>query len=101
MAKYHCPFCSPRYQIHKKRPDGLMICGQCGDPLVKISLIKPTQIFAIIAASAFVAPLLLTAFAFIQDLNRSQPRKNVQVMSTIFIDKNPSREFPLLISSQD
>ena len=101
MAKYHCPYCSSRYQIHKQRSDGVMICGQCGDPLVKISLIKPTQIFAIIAASAFVAPLLLTAFAFIQDLNRSQPRKNVQVMSTIFIDKNPSREFPLLISSQD
>tara|TARA_Y100001968_G_C19025840_1_gene557380 strand:- start:60 stop:371 length:312 start_codon:yes stop_codon:yes gene_type:complete len=93
MAKYHCPFCSPRYQIHKKRSDGVMICGQCGDPLIKISLIKPTQIFAILAATAFVAPLVLTAFAFIQDLNRSQPRKTAQFKSIPLREKNSFKDF--------
>ena len=36
-----------------------MVCGQCGDPLVKVKLIKPTQIFAFIAAAAFITPLIL------------------------------------------
>ena len=47
-----------------------MICGQCGDPLVKVPLIRPTQIFALIAAAAFIAPLLAMAIAFFKDLNQ-------------------------------
>tara|TARA_Y100001968_G_C19295818_1_gene686566 strand:+ start:504 stop:782 length:279 start_codon:yes stop_codon:yes gene_type:complete len=84
MAKYHCPYCSPRYQFHKQRSDGVMICGQCGDPLVKTSPIKLTQIFALVLASVFIAPLFITAFAFIQDLNRSKPRNYIQSMSIVF-----------------
>ena len=83
MARYHCPYCSPRYQIHKKRSDGMMICGQCGDPLIKISVIKPTQIFALIAVSAFIAPLLITVFAFVQDLNQPQIKRNIQAISIL------------------
>tara|TARA_B100000700_G_C14878470_1_gene776866 strand:- start:180 stop:377 length:198 start_codon:yes stop_codon:yes gene_type:complete len=58
-----------------------MICGQCGDPLVKIPAIKLTQIFAIVAAIAFIAPLFITAGAFFQDLNRPQPKNSIQVMA--------------------
>ncbi len=84
MARYHCPYCSPRYQIQRQRSDGVMICGQCGDPLVKITAIKPTQIFALIAASAFIAPLLITILAFIQDLNKPQPSRNMQAITIVF-----------------
>ena len=90
MAKYHCPYCSPRYQFHKQRSDGVMICGQCGDPLVKTSPIKLTQIFALVLASVFIAPLFITALAFIQDLNRSKPRKYMQSMSILFTHKSYS-----------
>ena len=75
MSKYQCPFCQPRYQFHKQRSDGVMICGQCGDPLVKIPLIKPTQIFALLAASAFIIPLGLMVFDLLQDLKIQQPRQ--------------------------
>ncbi len=47
-----------------------MICGQCGDPLVKIPLVKPTQIFALIAAFAFITPFFLMLFGYFKDLNR-------------------------------
>ena len=83
MARYHCPYCSPRYQIHKERSDGVMICGHCGDPLVKVAPIKPTQIVALIATSAFIAPLLIMVFAFIQDLNKPEPRRNIQTMMVV------------------
>ncbi len=81
MAKYHCPYCSPRYQIHKERSDGVMVCGHCGDPLVKIPAIKPTQIFALIAASAFIAPLIMTTFVYIRELKRPQLQRSLQAMT--------------------
>ena len=70
MSKYYCPYCSPLYQIHRQRSDGVMICGQCGDPLVRVKFIKPTQIFALIAAIAIISPLIVTLIVFIQEQNR-------------------------------
>jgi len=77
MTRYHCPYCSPRYQIHKQRVDGLMICGQCGEPLIKIPLIKPTQIIALLAAIAFATPLIAMTLAFIQDSSQLELRKSL------------------------
>ena len=88
MPKYHCPYCSPRYQIHKERSDELKICGQCGDPLVKVPPIKATQIFAFITAFAFITPLIMTLFAFIQDLKRTQPQRNIQAMTVVFTERS-------------
>ncbi len=48
-----------------------MICGQCGDQLVKKTLVKPVQVFALIAATAFIAPLIFMVFgSFKQTLNK-------------------------------
>ena len=49
-----------------------MICGQCGDPLVKTPFVKPTQIFALVSATTFIAPLLLMVHAHLKDLNSPQ-----------------------------
>jgi len=54
-----------------------MICGQCGDSLTKLPLIKATQVFAFIVASAFIAPLILMLFAFVYDSYRSQPKRSL------------------------
>ena len=81
MTRYHCPYCLSRYQIHQQRSDGVMVCGQCGDPLVKIPLIKPTQIFALIVAFAFVAPLILIVFSYFHDSNRPQLKKSLSPMA--------------------
>ncbi len=66
MAKYYCPFCSPRNQIHHRSPNGEMICGNCGDNLVKIPLIKPTKILGLLALFAFSAPLLISLISIFQ-----------------------------------
>ena len=83
MPKYYCPFCSSHYQLHKQRSDGVMICGHCGDPLMKIKVIKPTQLIALIAASAFIAPLILMASGFIQNSNKPDPKEPLQAMAVL------------------
>ena len=75
MTRYYCPYCHPRYQFHKKRNDGVLICGQCGDPLLKIPLIKPTQIFALIAAAAFISPFIAIALGLFQEQNQPKQQK--------------------------
>ena len=83
MSRYHCPFCSSRYQIHKQRADGVLVCGQCGDPLVKVPFIRPTQIVGLVAAAAFIAPLLLMGFLFIQDEQRPEPKRPLSTMAAV------------------
>ncbi len=69
MTRYHCPYCSPSPPFHKEGANGVFVCGYCGDPLVKLPLIKPTQVLAIILTSAFAAPLILAITSFIYNSN--------------------------------
>ena len=64
MSSYYCPYCSPKYQFQKMRSDGTLVCGLCGDPLLKTVLIKPTQFFALIVILAFIAPLIIMVITF-------------------------------------
>ena len=85
MNRFYCPYCSPRYQFHKQRPDGAMVCGQCGDRLVKKPFIKATQVFAIIAATAFIAPSLFLLVSSLKNMNRLKPQtinKNMAISLT-------------------
>tara|TARA_Y100001968_G_scaffold326632_1_gene370116 strand:- start:90 stop:353 length:264 start_codon:yes stop_codon:yes gene_type:complete len=76
MSRYYCPFCSYRYQFHKTRTDGVLICGQCGDPLIKKSLVSSKRIFGIVTASAFLAPLLIMIIFVIKDLTKEKLPNN-------------------------
>ena len=49
MSRYYCPFCSSRYQFHKTSSDGFLICGLCGDPLVKKPLLNSKRIIGAVA----------------------------------------------------
>ena len=53
----------------------MMLFGQCGDPLVRVPLIRPTQIFAMLVAGSFIAPLLSLVIAFVQDDKQSALRR--------------------------
>ena len=67
MSQYYCPFCSSRYQFHQTGSDGVLICGQCGDPLVKKPLVNLRRIIGVVAATAFLAPLLIFIFLVMND----------------------------------
>ncbi len=91
MNNYYCPYCNPKYQFQKKSTSGELICGLCGDPLVKKPLIKINQIIAIIASLSLVLPLIYTFIILIK--NQMNPPSRNYNASTNFIEKNSKTRF--------
>ncbi len=87
MSRFYCPFCSFRYQFHKIRSDGVFICGQCGDPLIKRNLVNSRRIIGLIAASAFLAPLLIMIIFVIKDFTKESLPKNSESLVILTIYK--------------
>jgi len=53
-----------------------MICGLCGDPLIKKPLINSIQIVGLVAVSAFLTPLLIMVVFVINDFSNEKLPKN-------------------------
>ena len=87
MSKFYCPFCSSRYQLHKTRHDGVLICGHCGDPLIKKTFINSRQLFGLLAAAAFLAPLLLMIFFVIKDFTNDKFQRNSETLVFLSLSK--------------
>ena len=80
MSLYYCPFCNPEYQFHKTKNDGVLICGQCGDQLIKKPILNSRQIISFIAASAFLVPLfIMIAFVF-NDFNEENELRTYETL---------------------
>ena len=77
MKNYYCPYCNPKYQFNKKSITGELICGLCGDPLVKKPFIKINQIVAIIASLSLFLPLIYTLIFLIKN-QINPPSRNYQ-----------------------
>ena len=58
------------------RSDGVLICGQCGDPLIKKKYINTKQIFGLILSLAFLAPLLIMIISLIKDFTNQEQSIN-------------------------
>ena len=83
MSQYYCPFCSSRYQFHQIGSDGVLICGQCGDPLVKKPLLNLRRIIGVVAASAFLAPLLIIIILVMNDfIEEKMPNNSDAIVFT-------------------
>ena len=83
MEKYYCPYCNPKYQFSKEDNAGNLICGLCGEALIKRQFIKLKQIIATLIALSFILPLIY-AFTFLLMDQNNRNRKNYQV-NTQFI----------------
>ena len=81
MSRYYCPYCPTCYQVHKTRNDGVFICGQCGDPLLKKPLINLRQAFGLVALTAFLAPLLIMMVFVINDFTNEKTQDNSKSLS--------------------
>ena len=88
MSRYYCPFCSSRYQYHTTCSDGVLICGLCGDPLVKKPLLNSRRIIGAVAASAFISPLLLMIIFVIKDFSKEKLQNNSESLVLLTIDKS-------------
>ncbi len=87
MSRYYCPFCSSRYQFHKTRSDGVLICGLCGDPLVKKTLLNSRRIIGVVVASAFLAPLIIMIIFVINDFTKEKHPSNSESLVLLTIGK--------------
>ena len=87
MSRYYCPFCSSRYQFHKTSIEGVLICGLCGDPLIKKPLLNSRRIIGVVAASAFLAPLLIMIIVGIKDFTKEKLPRNSESLVFLTIDK--------------
>ena len=72
MSRYYCPFCPNRYQFHKTRSDGVLICAQCGDSLIKKPLLDSRRIIGFILFLAFLSPLVITFYFVIKDFTKEK-----------------------------
>ena len=77
MNNYYCPYCNSKYQLPIKSKTGKLICGLCGDPLIKKPFIKVNQVIAIIAVLSLLIPLLFTLIFIIKNQIKS-PKRNYQ-----------------------
>ncbi len=91
MVKYYCPFCNSKYQYEKISQEGVLICGLCGEDLVKKPIIKPNQIIAFLAATSLLLPLIYTFILLVKN-QISPPKRNYQ--ATIFLEiKNKDKNY--------
>ena len=80
MARFYCPYCSPKYQFQKQTTKGTLICGLCGEDLLKKPFIRVNQIIALVAATSLFLPLAYGFIFFIKNPN-NPPNKNYQASS--------------------
>ncbi len=78
MSLYYCPFCSSHYQFQKIGNDGVLICGQCGDPLIKKDILYFRRIIGLVSASALLAPLLIMFVFVVNDFKKDQFPNNTE-----------------------
>ena len=76
MSRYYCPFCSSSYKNHTTNCDGVLICGECGDPLMKKPLVNSRKIFGLFAVSAFLTPLLIMIVFVFEDFTKQELPSN-------------------------
>ena len=87
MVKYYCPYCNPKYQFEKINLKGNLICGFCGEDLVKKPFISLKQIIAFIAGASLLLPLIHT-FIFLINNQIKLPKKNYQANINFRININ-------------
>ena len=88
MSRYYCPFCSSRYQFYKTNSDRVLICGLCGDPLIKKPLLNSRRIIGVLSASAFLAPLLIMIIFVIKEITKEKLPNNSESLVQLTIDKS-------------
>ena len=81
MSKYFCPYCNSKYQFKTMNNKGKLLCGLCGEEMIKKSLINIKQIVSLIIVATLTLPLFYTLVISI--INREQIKKdNYQVYNT-------------------
>ena len=83
MSLYYCPYCPSQYKFHKTKTDGVLICGLCGDPLVKKSFFNYRRIVGVLLALAFLSPLLVMIIFLLTLLKKKLHNNSLSVVFVV------------------
>ena len=72
MNKYYCPYCNPNYQFTVENY-GKLVCGLCGEDLIKKPIIKFKQLISLLLVFSFSFPLVFIVYSVI--INTSKDKK--------------------------
>ena len=84
MSRLYCPFCSSRYQIYKSRSDGVLVCSQCGELLIKKPFLNTKQIFGFLTAFVFLFPLFIMVFYLLKEFTNDKFPNNSESPAIIY-----------------
>ena len=74
MSKYLCPYCNSKYQFKSVSNTGKLLCGLCGEEMIKKSFLNLKQIVSLIIVATLILPLFYTFIISI--INRGQIKKD-------------------------
>ena len=74
MSKYFCPYCNSKYQFKSMSNSGKLLCGLCGEEMIKKSFINIKQIVSLLIVATLILPLFYTFVISI--INRGQIKKD-------------------------
>ena len=74
MSKYFCPYCNSKYQFKSMSNTGKLLCGLCGEEMIKKSFLNVKQIVSLIIVATLILPLFYTFIISI--INRGQIKKD-------------------------
>ena len=75
MSKYYCPYCNSKYQFKSMSNTGKLLCGLCGEEMIKKSFINMKQIISLTVVITFVFPLFYTFILSI--INKKDLKKDI------------------------
>tara|TARA_B100000212_G_C27218688_1_gene466261 strand:+ start:322 stop:588 length:267 start_codon:yes stop_codon:yes gene_type:complete len=86
MSIYFCPYCNPKYQFELKNNSNKLICGICGEEMVKKKFVSIKQFISIAIVITFVLPLFYSFIISI--LNRNQFKKDIYQRYSLELKKS-------------
>ena len=89
MSRYYCPYCNSKYQFKSISNTGKILCGLCGEEMIKKSFINIKQIISLTIVITFLLPLFYTLFFSL--INKKDFKKDIYQRS----NSEPVRSFNL------
>jgi len=86
MSKYYCPYCNFKYQFKSMSNTGKLLCGLCGEEMIKKSFINIKQIISLTIVITFVLPLFYTFVLSI--INQKDFKKDIYKRSNTVSIRN-------------
>ena len=75
MSRYYCPYCNSKYQFKSISNTGKLLCGLCGEEMIRKSFFNFKQIISLLIVLTFVLPLFYT-FVF-SIINKKDFKKDI------------------------